>query len=312
MSSEDDSGGVSVPLPGDVTDWLEDDAGRPDESREESCRRLIRAAHAVATTDGIEPRDLEDLEDVASLQAELDAQREEFTELLEDVRRRVIQVKRETDAKAPADHDHEAYAASDALDGVAADLAALRDDHAALASTVDDGFDNVETVLEDVLAETETLDERTTTLASVLVDLRERRTDADRRERHREAADELKLAANRLGIRTADCDECDETVDLALLTAPACPHCATQITDLEKRQGFFGSDTLVTGAPPALEGAVDDGSDEERGTDVDAADEDGVETVTTDDDVTAASTAVGTDADRPETGFEFNRERSVR
>ncbi|WP_339103401.1 hypothetical protein [Haloterrigena salinisoli] len=247
MSSEDD-GGISFALPGEVDDWLAREAGRRDESRDDVCRRLVTAAHAVATDDEIEPSDLDDL---TAVRARLDAQREEFRELLEDVRNRVVQVKRETDAKAPADHDHAEHVGEDAL-------AAVREDLEALDATVDDGFENFETVLETLLGETAALDDRTTALANAVVDLREHRNAAAERERRRAAVDRLKLAANRLGIRTAVCDACDAAVDLALLTEPACPHCSTAVTDVVETDSFFGSPTLETGEPPALEGRVDD------------------------------------------------------
>ncbi|ADB60990.1 hypothetical protein Htur_2107 [Haloterrigena turkmenica DSM 5511] len=247
MSSEDD-GGISFAPPGEVDDWLAREASRRGESRDDVCRRLVTAAHAVATDDEIEPSDLDDL---TAVRARIDAQREEFRELLEDVRSRVVQVKRETDAKAPAGHDHPDRVGED-------EFAAVREDLAALEATVDDGFENFETVLESLVGETAVLDDRTTALANAVVDLRDRRDGATERERRRAAADRLKLAANRLGIRTAVCDACDAAVDLALLAEPACPHCSTAVTDVAEKTSFFGSPTLVTGEPPALEGRVDD------------------------------------------------------
>ncbi|NUB92396.1 hypothetical protein HT576_15375 [Haloterrigena sp. SYSU A121-1] len=249
MSSEDD-GGISFAPPGEVDDWLAREASRRGESRDDVCRRLVTAAHAVATDDDIEPSDLDDL---TAVQGRIDAQRDEFTELLEDVRSRVVQVKRETDAKAPADHDHADHVGED-------EFAAVREELATLEATVDDGFENFETVLESLADETAALDDRTTALANAVLDLRDRRDAVAERERRRAAADRLKRAANRLGIRTAVCDACDAAVDLALLTEPACPHCSTAITDVAEKTSFFGSHTLVTGEPPALEGRVDDGA----------------------------------------------------
>ena len=246
MSSEND-GGISFALPGPVHDWLGREASRRDESRDDVCRHLVTAAHAVATSDEIEPTDLED---VAAVQAQLDAQREEFVDLLEDVRSRVIQVKRETDGKAPLDHDHSEYADDAAVE-------TLREEVDALESTVDGGFENFEDILDHLLEESAALEERSTLLAKAVVDLREQRDALAERERCREAVEQLKLAANRLGIRTAVCDACDGDVDIALLTEPECPHCATTITDVAEKRSFFGSHTLVTGEPPALEGRVE-------------------------------------------------------
>ncbi|WP_440764782.1 hypothetical protein [Natronorubrum sp. DTA7] len=245
MSSENDSR-VSFGVPGEVDDWLAREADRRGQTRDDVCRQLVAAAHAIASDDDFSPPDLED---VTGLHSELEAQREEFRELLEDVRARVVQVKRETDANAPADHEHTEHATDD-------DLAALRADLETLESTVDDGFANFESVLEHLFAETETLEEHATLLATAVIDLREQRDIAARRTRRRAEADRLKRAANQLGIRTAVCDACDERVDLALLTEAACPHCASGITDLVENASFFGSHTLETGEPPALEGQV--------------------------------------------------------
>ncbi|RKD97673.1 hypothetical protein [Halopiger aswanensis] len=246
MESEDDEGDVSFALPADVDDWVTDAAADRDESPADVCRRVVAAAHAVATEgEGAEPADREDLEE---LRGELEAQREEFRDLLEDVRSRVIQVKRETDAKAPAEHDHDEYEA---------DLSSLRADLEDLEATVDAGFENFEEVLEYLLERTDRLEERSTVLAKAAVDLRDHWDAFAERERRRAAADRLKTAANRLGIRTATCEDCGSSVDVALLTAPECPHCASPIADVAAKQSFFGSPTLETGEPPALEGRAE-------------------------------------------------------
>ncbi|MDF9746933.1 hypothetical protein [Natrinema salsiterrestre] len=248
MSSQDhDDGGVSFALPADVDDWLTEEATRRGETRDEICRRLVTAAQTVATDDELE---LADRDELVDLQHELEAQREEFEELLEDVRSRVIQVKRETDAKAPADHEHPEYPSDD-------DLESIRDELTALERTVERGFDNFETVLEEVLGETDELAERSTLLARAVVGLRDRRDELATRQRDRAVADDLKLAANRLGIRTAACADCGSSVDIALLTAPECPHCASGFVDVEEKTSLFGSSRLLTGDPPALEGRID-------------------------------------------------------
>ncbi|SFC36736.1 hypothetical protein SAMN05444422_107226 [Halobiforma haloterrestris] len=265
---ENENGGVSFALPADVDDWIADAAERRDESRDEFCRRLLTAARAVAAAEnGVLEADVEAesedgdgeggegeyafdpvvRDDLEALQGELEASREEFRELLEDVRSRVVQVKRETDAKAPADHGHPEYAEAETLERLQADLEALEE-------TVDGGFDNFEEVLDYLLERTDRLEERSTVLATAVVDLRDRWDDLVERERQRAQVEDLKLAANRLGIRSAACEECDASVDLALLTAPECPHCASPFADVRERTSFFGSHTLETGNPPALEG----------------------------------------------------------
>ncbi|ARS90832.1 hypothetical protein [Natrarchaeobaculum aegyptiacum] len=256
---------VSISLPPDVDDWLANVADRYDESREETCRRLLLAAHAVATddADAIDPDVLSSLPDAADLdtlaadsdlreletdlQTDIEDAREEFQDLLEDVRDRVIQVKRETDAKAPAAHDHSSYADQDDLESVQGTVEAID-------RRLDAGFENFEEVLEHLLERADEVESRATVLASAVLDLRERQETLLERERRRARVESLKLAANRLGVSSAACEECGESVDVALLTEPECPTCASTIADVEPKSGFFGSPTLVTGDPPALEG----------------------------------------------------------
>ncbi|WP_076145007.1 hypothetical protein [Natrinema saccharevitans] len=270
MSSRNhDDRAVSFAVPDEADEWLADEAARRGESRDEICRRLVTAAAAVATDDDLE---LADRDELAAVRGQLATHREEFEAHLDDVRERVIQVKREADAKAPADHDHAGYP----TDG---DLAAVRADLETLGETVDRGFENFETVLEDLLGDVDDLAERSTLLAAAVVDLRERDDDRADRRRRRAVTDDLKLAANRLGVRAATCEDCGSSVDIALLTAPECPHCGNAVTDVAERASIFGSHRLLTGDPPALEGS----SAESGGPDSDAlrgiADEDAKSTV---------------------------------
>ncbi|WP_247000971.1 hypothetical protein [Halosolutus gelatinilyticus] len=246
-SEEHDDGGISFALPAEVDDWVTDAADRRDETRDDVCRRLVTAAHAIATDEEPAPVGRDDVDD---LRAQLDTQRDEFVELLADVRSRVIQVKRETDAKAAVDHDHEEYVAADRFAAVEADLDELEEVVAA-------GFDNFEDVLEHLLETTDDLETRSGMLARAVLDLRDRRDAIADRERRRAETERLKLLANRLGIREATCDGCESAVDLALLTEPACPHCGESVADVAEKRSVFGSHALVTGDPPALEGRVE-------------------------------------------------------
>ncbi|UTF52156.1 hypothetical protein [Natronosalvus rutilus] len=282
MASENhEDGAVSFALPADVNDWIDEEADRRGETRAAFCRQLLSATHAVTTDDAgsdgegldedrIEPGDSVDSE---TLQSELEEQRTEFVDHVEDVRERVVQVKREADGKAPEEHDHDEYAdrsAVEALDEdletVAERLSAFEDRTDALSSleadledlskTVDSGFENFEDVLEHVLETTDELERRSTTLATAVLDLRERRDFLAAQERRRLEAERLQRAASRLGIQTATCAACSTAVSMGLLTEPTCPHCDTQFADVSKKRSFLGSHTLETGDPPALEPAA--------------------------------------------------------
>ncbi|MWV39457.1 hypothetical protein [Natrialba sp. INN-245] len=178
------------------------------------------------------PADTDDLED------RIEAQREEFTDLLEDVRSRVVQVKRETDDKAPADHGHESYAPRE-------DVADFQDDLDELERRLETGFDNYEEIVEQLLDRIEVLEDRSMILAKTVAAIRDRPDG----ERGRNAVDRLQRRANRQGIRAATCENCDSSVDLALLNVPECPHCESPIADVVGDSSLFGSDRLVIGDP---------------------------------------------------------------
>ncbi|MFB6089587.1 MAG: CopG family transcriptional regulator [Halobellus sp.] len=259
MSSEQADG-----LPEDLERWVAERADATGESRREVVRRLL-AAHrlldehpelfadgetpdaaadadafgggADAETDGstngasfgeadTDP-DAPALGDLASRVADLEA---ELDEKITDVRERVIQVKRETDAKAPADHDHPD-----------------------LERRLEGGFANYEEVLQYLTDVADDHDAKLDTLASAIVDLRDRVGELERRRNERDAAAALRREANRHGVTTARCGACGESVTLPLLDAPFCPHCEATFEELDPKRGFFGSNRLVVGQRPALE-----------------------------------------------------------
>ncbi len=258
MASEDSRGGKTIELPGDVYDWLDKEHHG---NVEAVARRLLDAHRRLATGgDPIAPSsDSDDNRPVT--EAELDERLDDLDamieELIEDVRKRVIQLKRETDAKAPKEHNHEELC--ERLDGVEgrivdaegqAESAAERaaDAEASLAA----GFENYEEILTYLTEETDLLADRFDVLASAVIDLRsEVETVAAERAR-RAAVDELKRAANQQGVRTAECDACSASVDIALLTKPHCPQCTERFVDVSAGSRFFKPNVLETGDPPAL------------------------------------------------------------
>lgn len=165
---------------------------------------------------------------------------------LREIRERVVQLKRETDAKAPAGHDHERLSAR--LDRVEGELEATREDVwtvREVAEAADDringGFENYRELLERLLDRTETIERRLDTLGETVLSARER-------EERREQLAILARTANREGVRAAVCAECEETVDLGLLVEPVCPHCETTFEELSVGRGLFGSATLLNDA----------------------------------------------------------------
>lgn len=199
-------------------------------------------------------------EAVDDLNADLD-------EKIEDVRARVIQVKREADAKAPADHDHPEFASevSGAGESLENDLADMRTEQERLAEGVERldnrleaGFGNYEEILEYLMDVTDATEDRMGRVVDAVGDLRTRVGRLEARRTERAAADRLSARAQSQGVAAAKCEDCGGSVQLGLLTAARCPHCEASLADVESR-GFLRSAVLRTGSRPALE---DPGADD--------------------------------------------------
>jgi len=178
----------------------------------------------------------------------------EFQEKLDDVRERVIQVKREADGKAAADHEHDAL--QESISELRDDVDALDAEMDAVRADLDTGFENFEEILESLTNRANTLENRTERLAGALIGLRdavEALSDG-----HTDPLEPIARAANRNGIKSADCEACSASVDISLLRQPRCPHCEATFSDLQPSKGWFGSATLIVGDPPALTSGAED------------------------------------------------------
>ncbi|MBC9987312.1 MULTISPECIES: hypothetical protein [Haloferax] len=277
-------------LPDDLRTWVE---ARADEEGVDPETVLARAlgTYRLAVSDAGESLDGDATvpERLDGVEGRVEALEGELDEKISDVRTRVVQVKRETDEKAPRDHAHPELDAE--LDRLADDVHATRNRMADLDERVDAGFENFEEILTYLDETTATVDENLRTVARTLLDLRARAADLEAAERERTALSELLRTANATGEKKARCEDCGETVHLDLLSEPRCPSCRTPFRDLSSSPGFFGSATLHTGRPPALESA-----DSARATDAveDLLDE--APTGVVDDD---PATGGATDRDRP-------------
>jgi uncharacterized coiled-coil protein SlyX len=223
MATEQSDGeALSVDLPPDLKAWLAERATAQDTEPEALLIRLLESTRLVLNAEA-DPAELETR--VAALETELD-------EKIDDVRSRVIQVKRETDRKASADHE-----AFERVDDLEARLTALEDDLAALESQVT----AVETTTESHDDRLETLADRLRRAATAVIRLRDS-TGADTAGGR--LAEIKRLAATR-GFERADCGACGESVHLGLLTEPRCPHCDASFADVTGRSGFLSTPTLV-------------------------------------------------------------------
>lgn len=273
MADGTSEGVEGATLEGPAAEWLAERAAELDVDEEVFLQRVVAAYRSVednelaadpATSEEYTDR-LEDLaERVGAVESRADEaesrvedSEDDFDEKLQDVRERVVQVKREADRKADGDHTHpdlaedvaDALAASERADEAAMDLA---EDVADLSERVDGGFENFEEVLSFLRDETDDLSGKVTTLAKAVVSMREAVRTVGAAEARRARTDALKRTANVSGVAEADCEDCGQSVTVALLTAPECPFCGAPFEDVAPGSGWFSSNTLETGATPAL------------------------------------------------------------
>ncbi|WP_435154898.1 hypothetical protein [Haladaptatus sp. DFWS20] len=237
----DDVGQTHMPeLPESVTRWLDETADELGLSRQQLLSELL-TAHRTIDEDG-------------AVEGEIDVLRDEFMSKLTDVRERVVQVKRETDGKAAVNHDHpELRAQLDEMQQATDALDALSERVAANHEHMDGGFENYESVLDYLTETTDELEARLDVLARALVSVRDQTRTLATRNATRAATAKLARTTNQHGIKSEKCGDCETSVTISLLTEPSCPHCTATFEDIEPKQGFFGSNWLVVGRPPALE-----------------------------------------------------------
>lgn len=271
MAQDPASGSAQGDLPEAVRDWLSDLAADSDVTQEELLARL------VSRTDDSEPGDpggdLDESEfegQLAELEATIQetdtrlrdriAEMEEgFEEKIDDVRDRVIQVKRETDTKAHANHSHRELRAD--LDALETEVDGLAETVNELGTELESTVDAIDADHDDLAEEAEELGRKLDILANALLQVRKQTSEVSELGSRIAAVTNLTDAANRAGVREAKCESCRSTVDISLLTRPRCPHCQEPFNDFEPKGWFLGSNTLKTGARPALEGEVADDSE---------------------------------------------------
>lgn len=169
----------------------------------------------------------------------LDELESETDDKLDDVRRRVVQLKEETEGKAAADHAHPEL---ERIDRLADEVETLRERVANLeANGTDDLADDV--------AEVEA---KLTRVARAVTRLHADGTDESM------IADIRRVAA-REGYEQAACEACGETVSVGLLPEARCPHCEQAFDRIvEVSGGLFGSS-------PRLVGVDEDSATEQTG-----------------------------------------------
>jgi prefoldin subunit 5 len=258
---------VTVRLPSDLDSWLDEQARELGVDRETVLVQMLASYRATAELDGdldaaefefgapsderveevvdqrVEAALAEQLSDATEtverrVDSRVDSVQAEFQEKLEDVRERVIQVKQEADAKAPADHDHEEF---DRLVALGSHVDDLQDDVERLTERLDATLPEQETAIEELEADLDTVQERLRTVAWAVRDLRDD-VEADT---GLAAVERVKRAAAKADVDRARCENCGNGVEIALLTDPHCPHCEATVTDVEEASGFFSKPKLL-------------------------------------------------------------------
>jgi DNA repair exonuclease SbcCD ATPase subunit len=256
---------LSLELPAALDEWLTERASELDVDRSELIRQLIGGYQvAVDTTDEESVEALEGAIETGTLDIEaavqdavddavssaapdeaaiadrvtdqvddrIDALDAEMDEKLDDIRRRVVQVKQEADAKAPADHTH---AELERLEQVSGEVERLSERLAEL--TEETGQDD------DIAAELEDVQGKLTRLARAVVSMRE-----DENGDRDEALADIRRKAAREGYEQATCGACGESVRVGLLPEAACPHCDSPLGDIiDGSGGLFGSSPRLVG-----------------------------------------------------------------
>lgn len=172
----------------------------------------------------------------------IDALEADYTDNLEDVRERVVQLKLELDEQASADHTHDELQRVDeflaSLNELETQVEELGDQLSAAKEERDEEIAEVE---EGIEGELEALQDRLQTVAWVVSDLRE----AHESNTGLDAVERIKRAAAQMDVSRAKCENCGEGVEIGLMTGPECPHCQATVTDITAADSFFGKPQLL-------------------------------------------------------------------
>lgn len=296
MASE--STDVTVSLPPDLEAWLDQQAADLGVDREAVLVQLLasyRAADelddgAVADPDLVEPavRSVvtDRVPDIAeavekqlddggteALEARLGSVEDDFQEKIEDVRQRVIQVKREADAKASAEHTHEEIDTLDDRIGALEARVGRFDEELDRLGEIETELDGVESQLAELRGRTDDtatesdldgladqLDdaqEKLQTVAWVIRDLREKYGSSEGT-----TVEAIKRSAAEHDLTRARCENCGDGVEVGLLTEPSCPHCDTALSGLEPSSRIFGLGSAKLTVAPGIEAGGEKSDDE--------------------------------------------------
>ncbi|MFC7202668.1 hypothetical protein ACFQJC_04020 [Haloferax namakaokahaiae] len=245
-------------------DWLEQKAAETGSSREQVLEQLLGSYWTLKEiTQLVDERGKPQLHTEGDEATATDARRDgtsienavtetEFAELLDDLEAV------EADVEAVEADVEEIRERSNDIDDVTSSLEAGQ---ARLRSRLDDEFEHLQTILTYLVQTGDDRDARITeTQTQFRAEIRELRAE-------REQLRRLRREAQRLGTHGADCEQCGEHIDLALLTGPDCPHCNRPLTGVKEETNWLvlSRYTVTTGSSTQSSGSSGtDAADDER------------------------------------------------
>ena len=195
----------------------------------------IESAVERALDDRLEPEAIDTLEtDIEDTQGQVDELDAKLTNHVEDLRSRVLQLRDSVSERAPADHSHEELELiADRLEVISEEIGEIDD----RTNATDETLWWISTEIGSTTDRLETVEDRIDRLARAVVALK----------RHRDASNAdtqtlngIKKTANQRGTRSANCENCSNTVQIELLSEPFCPHCDRRVDDLTESDSFLG------------------------------------------------------------------------
>jgi len=229
--------------------WIDRIAESEGLSREEVVEQLVSSYWTLKEMHGLMGLSEEGVES-ADLPLDLDRiYSESVADDVEEIVDRLDRLEDAVEAGGTADVDEVGARVEMLAQRIAAVEESLAERVGGLEGRFDEEFDNLETILDYLIETTDDLGERVQS-----ADEAQEAARADREEQRRLV--ELKRLASRLGVRSAKCEYCDATVEIALLPTPHCPQCDRQFTDIQPATGWFGfgTDRLTVSDQPYLNG----------------------------------------------------------
>jgi len=293
---------VTISLPPDLESWLDQQASDLGVDREAVLVQLLASYRAADELDdvAISESDVDEavktavsdrLPEVADaveqriqapemdgLEERIDEVENDFRGKLDDVRQRVIQVKRETDSKADIERleavenrldDLESGVDrldtierrldnlddSERLDDLEAELDGVESQLAEIRGQIDEQSEAEERI-GDLAERLDDVQEKLKTVAWVVRDLREDRARAGA------TVEAIKREAATHDLSRAKCENCGQGVEIGLLTEPSCPHCDAALDGIKPSSRMFGIGSAKLTVAAQIESGAEEQGDE--------------------------------------------------